>query len=105
MALSVPLTPPPPFDFKQPDQWVKWKRRFEQFLSASGLNKEDETRQVSTLMYCLGDDAEGVLASMSITEEARKKYKDVLAKFDAYFDVRKNIIYERAKFNTRSTRR
>ena len=49
----------------------------------------------------MGDDAEGVLASTNITEDARKKYKDVVAKFDEYFDVRKNIIYERAKFNTR----
>ena len=69
-------------------------------LSASGL-KEDEARQVSTLMYCLGDDAEGVLASTSITDEAHKTYKDVVAKFDEYLDVRKNVIYQRAKFNTR----
>ena len=99
-----PLTPPQTFDFKKPDEWVKWKRRFTQFLSVSGLSKEDEARQVSTLLYCLGDDAEGVLASTNITEDARKKYKDVVAKFDEYFDVRKNIIYERAKFNTRDQR-
>ena len=62
-------------------------------------------RQVSTLMYCLGDDAEGVLASTSITDEARKTYKDVVAKFDEYFDVKKNVIYERAKVqHERSTR-
>lgn len=30
--------------------------------------------------------------------------KDVLAKSDEYFDVRKNIIHERAKFNTRDQR-
>ena len=102
MALpAVPLTPPQPFDFKKPDEWLKWKRRFEQFLSASGLDKDDEARQVSTLMYCLGDDAEGVLASTNIKDDDRKKYKEVMAKFDDYFKVRKNIIYERAKFNTR----
>ena len=99
-----PLTPPQTFDFIKPDEWVKWKRRFTQFLSVSGLSKEDEARQVSTLLYCLGDDAEGVLASTNITEDARKKYKDVVAKFDEYFDVRKNFIYERAKFNTRDQR-
>jgi len=78
MANTIPLRPPEPFDFKKPDGWVKWKRRFEQFLSASGLDKEDEARQVSTLLYCLGEEAEGVLASTNISEEARKKYKDVM---------------------------
>eukprot|EP00731_Ephydatia_muelleri_P017300 Em0010g398a len=31
-----------PFDFKQPDQWGKWRRRFEQFRVASGLSSEEE---------------------------------------------------------------
>ena len=67
MALpTVSFTPPQPFDFKKPDEWEKWKKRFELFLSASGLDKEEETRKVSTLMYCLGEDSEGVLVSMNI---------------------------------------
>ena len=53
--MSVPLRPPEKFDFKRPDEWVRWKRRFEQFLSASGLDKEDDARKISTLLYCLGD--------------------------------------------------
>jgi len=94
MANTIPLRPPEPFDFKKPDGWAKWKRRFEQFLSASGLDKEDETRQVSTLLYCLGEEAEGVLASTNISEEARKKYKDVMEKLDEHFRVHRNVIYE-----------
>jgi len=101
MANTIPLRPPEPFDFKKPDGWAKWKRRFEQFLSASGLDKEDEARQVSTLLYCLGEEAEGVLASTNISEEARKKYKDVMEKLDEHFRVRRNVIYERARFNRR----
>ena len=104
MSNPIPITPPQPFDFKKPDEWVKWKRRFEQLLCASGLDKEDETRLVSTLLYCLGEEADGVLASTNIAEEARKKYKDVMTKFDEYFKVRKNLILERARFNKRDQR-
>ena len=105
MALpTVSFTPPQPFDFKKPDEWEKWKKRFELFLSASGLDKEEETRKVSTLMYCLGEDAEGVLVSTNIGDDDRKRYKEVMSKFDEYFKVRRNIIYERAKFNTREQR-
>ena len=38
--------------FKKPDGWPKWHRRFEQFLNASGLEKESDTRRISTLLYC-----------------------------------------------------
>ena len=101
MASTITLRP---FDFKKPDEWTKWKRRFGQFMSASGLDKEDEVRQVSTLLYCLGEEAEDVLVSTNITDAARKKYADVMAKLDDYFKVRKNLIFERAKFNRRDHR-
>ena len=102
MTANIPITPPEKFDFKKPDEWLKWKRRFAQFLSASGLDKEEETRQVSTLLYCLGDEAHDVLSSTKITDEDRKTYSKVMEKFDAYFDVRKNVIFERARFNKRN---
>jgi len=98
---NAPLQPPPPFRFDCPDEWPKWRRRFEQFRVASGLSKEDEERQISTLLYCLGEDADDVLTSTNISEESRKKYTDVLAKFDTHFQVRKNVIFERARFNRR----
>ena len=101
-SYHAPLQPPQPFRFDTPDEWLRWRRRFEQFRVASGLSKEDEERQVSTLLYCLGEEADDVLTSTNISTESRKKYDDVLAKFDAHFQVRKNIIFERAQFNRRT---
>jgi hypothetical protein len=101
MATSISLKPPNAFNFRSPDEWPKWCKRFEQFRTASGLSKEDEVRQVSTLLYCLGEEAEDVLASANITEDDRKTYKTVLDKLDAFFQVRKNVIFERARFNKR----
>ena len=99
---SLQLRTPEPFDFKQPDNWPKWKKRFEQFRVASGLATEDESRQVNTLLYCLGEEADDVLASTNITDEGKKKYATVVEKFDAFFQVRKNVIFERARFNRRN---
>lgn len=93
---SVRLQPPTSFDFKNPDSWPKWKKRFEQFRQASGLAGEAEERQVSTLLYCMGEDAEETLTSTGIFDEDRKKYAAVIHKFDNFFKVRKNVIYERA---------
>ena len=55
----------------------------------SGLSKEDEEHQVSTLLYCLGEDADDVRTSTNISDKNRKKYTEVLAKFDGHFKVRK----------------
>jgi hypothetical protein len=37
---QLKFTPLPPFDFKNSAEWLKWKRRFERFRSASKLNEE-----------------------------------------------------------------
>ena len=89
---TVRLQPPEQFDFKNPDGWNRWKRRFEQFRVASGLSQEDEKRQVSTLLYCMGEDAESVLTSTGISDTDKEKYKPVASKLDEFFKVRKNTM-------------
>ena len=74
---------------------------FEQFRVATRLYKEDEERQVTTLLYCLGEDVDNVLTSKNISDENRKKYVEVLLKFDRHFKVHKNVIFKCARFNAR----
>ena len=103
-SYNASLSPPAAFLFDTPDLWPKWKRRFEQYRVASGLSKEAEERQVSTLLYCLGEEAEDILVSTNISDDHRKQYEAVLSKFDNFFRVRKNVIIERVKFNRRGQR-
>ena len=98
---STSLQPPGEFNFTKPDEWPKWKRCFQQYRSASGLEGEPGTRQVDTLLYCMGEEADSVLSSTDVMEGQRKVYEDVLAKFYSYFGVRRNVIFERARFNRR----
>ena len=99
---QLQLQPPTPFDFRTPDDWPRWKRRFNHFRVASGLATTAAPQQVSTLLYCLGEEAEAVFVSTGLTEDERKDYDAVLGKFDKYFKVRRNIIFERARFNRRT---
>ena len=78
MAVNVSLKPPGRFDFKCPDAWPKWKRRFQQYLTATGLDKEEDAREISTLLYCLGEESEDVFTSTNITEADRKMYDSVV---------------------------
>ena len=99
---TLQLQPPEPFDFKSPDAWPKWKRCFQQYRDASGLSGETNARQVSTLLYCLGEEANDVLASTNISNEDKKLFDKVMEKFDEFFNVRHNVIFERARFNQRN---
>ena len=99
---AIQLQLPNPFDFKQPDEWPRWKRQFEQYSGASGLSGETEARQVSTLLYCMGPEAGDVLATTTISDVDRAKYETVLKMFDAFFQVHLNVIFERACFNRRN---
>jgi len=99
---TAPLHPPAPSCFSKPDEWPKWKRRFEQYRMASGLSTKDDEIQASTLLYCLGADADDVLTTTRISDESRKKYTKVLEKFDKFFQVRHNVIFERARFKRRN---
>ena len=92
---------PEPFTFSRPEEWSKWIRRFERFRIASGLASREDDVQVNTLIYAMGDQADDVLRSFALSDMDRRKYDTVKEKFDGYFIRRRNVIYERAKFNRR----
>ena len=98
----IHLQPLDPLNFRNPDNWPHWKSRFQQFRDASGLSSESASKQVSIFLYCLGEEAESVLASTGTTPDDWKDYDKVLEKVDGFFQVHKNVIYEWALFNRRN---
>ena len=99
VAASFQVAIPEPFCFSRPEEWEKWSRRFERFRIASGLTLREDEVQVSTLIYAMGDQADDILHSFALSEENRKSYQMVKSKFDDHFVKRRNVIFERAKFN------
>ena len=99
---TLTIKPPESFDFMKPQEWHKWIRRFEPFRIASNLDKSSEANQVNTLIYCMGDEADDVLRGLSITDLEREQYDKVKDAFTTFFIPKKNVIYERAKFNLRA---
>ena len=69
---------------------------------AAGLTDDGQGKQVNTLLYCVGEEAEAVLNSTNASTDNEGKYDTVIAKFDELFKVRKNVIFERARFNRRN---
>lgn len=53
-------------------------------------------------MYCLREQAEAVLISTNATADEWKYYVTVLAKFNEFFKVWKNVIFKWVRFNRRT---
>lgn len=95
-AHVVTLQAPEPFSF-EPQRWLKWIQRFQRYRAASGLFNQAEEVQINSLIYIMGPEAESILLNF----EDKQSYDDVVKGFEKYFLPRKNLIYERAKFNSR----
>ena len=94
------MPPPQSFNFSKPEEWPNWIRRFQRFHLVSGLSEKSSENQVNMLMYTIGDVADDI-NSFKLTEEQQKNYDTVVAKFEGHFVKKRNIIFERAKFNQR----
>ena len=77
------ITAPEMFDFKKPDEWQKWIRRFDRYRMACDLHKKV---QVNTLLYAMGDAADDAMTTFMFGDEGdRLKYDKVKKTFDQYF--------------------
>ena len=66
------------------------------------MSEEQQKKQINTLLYCLGEESEAVLSSTNPSEDDLTDYAKILEKFNGFFKVRKNVIFERARFNRRN---
>ena len=98
MAASYQGTTRELFIFSHPEEWAGQSHRFEYFQQASGLKQRDDEMQINTLIYSMGDNADHILRLFRLSEPNPKKY-DVVLKCKLHFDMRRDLIFEQAKFN------
>ena len=94
------ISPSNCFDFSTPSEWPKC-RRFEIHRTASGLVTKSDEEQVNTLIHTMGETAEDIFNTFGLSEDDQKKYETVYKIFGDHFIARRNVMYERAKFNQR----
>ncbi|UYV64821.1 K02A2.6-like [Cordylochernes scorpioides] len=74
-------------------------RDSERYLVVSGMKKKEEADKIDLFMYLMGDRADDIFRTFKFEkEEEATKIDSVLKVLKAF---RKNIIYERVKFNSR----
>ncbi|XP_071652245.1 uncharacterized protein [Temnothorax longispinosus] len=103
MADTVIVLPgvalPEPFDFNKFEQWDTYKFRFNRYCIVAGV-KESE-HQVNSLLYAMGPRAETIFVLFGLSTTDASDISKVKERFDGFFYGRRNIVYERAKFNMR----
>ena len=67
-------------------------------LDLPRAEQESQANQVNTTM---GDVADDILSSFSLSEEDKTEYDVVVEKFEAHFVKKRNVIFEQPKFNQR----
>ena len=75
------------------DSTTEWRQ--------ASQNSQEEEAQVNMLLYSMGDKADDILTSFGLSEEQARCYATVKEQFDKHFIPRRNIIFERARFNSR----
>ncbi|KAJ8879061.1 hypothetical protein PR048_019667 [Dryococelus australis] len=92
MVSTCILAPPASFDFRRPEEWGL----------VSGLSEKSGEMQVSTLIYILGQEARDIMNSFNLSDKESASYEAVVKRFKSHFIPKRNVIYERVKFNLRS---
>lgn len=107
MASGLNLPPPTPLDIHDQNAAEKWKKfdlAWNSYALATELNKKSEAVQVATLLTVIGEEARDVYSTFTdwAAEGDEKKIAPVLQKFAEYCQPRKNVPFERYRFNRRT---
>ena len=87
-------------DSKVAEKWAEWKEMREHYSIASQVNKEEGDVQVAALLTAIGMEGTKVFKTWHLTATQKKDIKGVLERFDNYCNPRKNIPFERYRFNS-----
>ena len=99
------IPPPDPLeltDGSAATNWRNWSAAWSNYTLATKLDKEDEERQVATLLAVIGKEANKVFRTFTWADPAdSQKVTLVLKQFEDYCIPRQNVTYERFRFFTR----
>ena len=83
--------------------WKAWRKTWNRFEIATGIDEASDKKRVCTLLSVIGDDAVKVYDAFQYSAgENEDKLDDVLRKFEEHCNPRQNIIFERYKFQCRN---
>ncbi|XP_028176929.1 uncharacterized protein LOC114364817 [Ostrinia furnacalis] len=89
------VEPPKAMDFEDPAAWTRWIQRFRQYIKICNVTDDEERRDL--MLYCIGERSGEVMTQIG----KKETFEEIVQGFENYFEPRRNIIFERAKFHNR----
>ena len=91
-------------DTQAAEKWTKFKRAWKNYALATEISKKSEDVQVATLLTVIGEEAREVYSTFTdwTNPGDDNKLGPVLDKFESYCQPRKNVPFERYRFNRRA---
>ena len=106
MVTGFNLPPPPSLEIHDgniAEKWKKFRLGWSSYSLATELNKKSEAIQVATLLTVIGEEARDVYSTFDWSDaENKSKIEPVLQQFADYCQPRKNVPFERDRFNKRA---
>ena len=84
------------------ENWRRFKQKFEIYLVASGHDKKTKKEKTCILLNLAGEQAIEIYNTFAYVEDESEDIDVVIRKFEEYCNRKRNVMYERHVFNTRS---
>lgn len=101
MTEHVKTVDPLKLDGNLGENWRKFKRNYDIFALAAGLNLKEDVVKINTLLNAIGPEAVEMYDTFDLTSIERGTYATVTKAFADFCSARKNTVYERYKFYQR----
>ena len=83
------------------ENWERWKKEFKFYLIATESDEKKDNVKTSRLLTTIGEKARDIYYTFTFASEGDDMILEpVTAKFDEYFNTRKNLPYTRFKLFT-----
>ena len=99
------LKPPGPMNFgtgNVSDAWKRWKQQWNLYSKASGADSKSEDVQCAIFLHVIGEEGIELFNTFDIPADDKDKISPLLKLFEDYCNPKKNITFERYKFNARN---
>ncbi|XP_056647296.1 uncharacterized protein LOC130451960 isoform X1 [Diorhabda sublineata] len=90
------------FDQNLHKNYEKFKQHFEIYLKATELSGKSDERKIALFLNSADEEAIEVFSTLSLSEDQKGNYKEVIAAFDNYCKPRNNETFDRFKFFSRN---
>ena len=101
MAEQIPAPKPLQLDGNTAENWRRWKKAFELYMTATEKDKKSQKIQCATFLTLAGEAAITVYETLTFEDTEKDKIEPLVAKFEAYCLPKKNVMHERHLFNLR----